>query len=102
MTSPIQVTTKMTMHRGNKRAWLQFNGNHPATTVSGFIANARYNTEFKSDSIILKLHKDGKRKVSNTARGSTLDISSKANAPYNWDNGIVWTFTPDTITIKGA
>jgi len=92
------ATTQGTFHRGNPRAWLQFNHTHPAAQA-GFVANARYDIEYLPHVVILTLNPDGKRKVSNTSRGATLDINCRATKQYDWTRGITWEIQQGRIII---
>ena len=92
------ATTQGTFHRGNPRAWLQFNHTHPAAQA-GFIANARYDIEYLPHVVILTLNPEGKRKVSNTSRGATLDINCRATKQYVWTRGITWEIQQGRIII---
>ena len=93
--------TKPTIHKNNWRLWLQ---NCDQMTSAGFTPNARYNVEYKKGSIVLILDPLGKRKVSKTARGGTLDLNNSKLAPDLWDfsAGAIWDFSTAKIIIKGV
>ena len=94
------VSTQMTMHRGNQRAWLQ---NSEQMLNAGFIAHAQYRTDYLADSIVLTLTIEGKtRRVAKCGRGATLDINNKqlrVGGKYDFSNGIRWDFKAGVITI---
>ena len=92
------VSTQVTTHRGCNRAWLQ---NHPSMLKAGFVPNARYNIEYGEQDIVLRLNPEGKRKVSATDRGATLDLVNKKMNKYNLDGGIQWIIADSVITIVG-
>jgi len=93
------VSTQVTIHRGCNRAWLQ---NHPSMLKAGFVPNARYNTEYGENSVVLRLNPEGKRKVSATDRGATIDLVNKKMNKYNLSNGINWVIADSVITIVGV
>ena len=92
------VSTQATIHRGCNRAWLQ---NHPSMLRAGFVPNARYDIEYGEDSVMLRLNPEGKRKVSATARGATIDLVNKKMNAYNFSNGVNWVITESAIIIMG-
>lgn len=91
--------TSVTHHRGNNRAWLE-----PCKEMvqAGFIAKARYNIEYNDDSVVLRLNPEGKRGVSNTARGPILDLCNRKMNKYNLEGGIQWIIADSVITIVGV
>ena len=93
------VSTQVTIHRGCNRAWLQ---NHPSMLKAGFVPNARYNIEYGEDSVVLRLNPEGKRKVSATGRGATIDLVNKKMNKYNLSNGVNWVIAESVITILGG
>ena len=93
------VSTQVTIHRGCNRAWLQ---NRPSMLKAGFVPNARYNIEYGEDSVVLRLNPEGKRKVSATGRGATIDLVNKKMNKYNLSNGINWVIAESVITILGG
>lgn len=92
------VSTQVTIHRGCNRAWLQ---NHPSMLKAGFVPNARYDIEYGEQDIVLRLNSEGKRKVSATGRGATIDLVNKKMNKYNFSNGIEWVIADSTIIILG-
>jgi len=92
------VSTQVTIHRGSNRAWMQ---NHLSMLKAGFLPNARYDIEYSEDSVVLRLNPQGKRKVSATARGATIDLVNKKMNAYNFSNGINWVIIESTIIIMG-
>ena len=93
------VSTQVTIHRGCNRAWLQ---NHPSMLKAGFTPNARYDIEYGEDSVVLRLNPEGKRKVSATGRGATIDLVNKKMNKYNLEGGIQWIIADSVITIAGV
>ena len=93
------VSTQLTIHRGCNRAWIQ---NHPSMLKAGFVPHARYDIEYGEDSVVLRLNPEGKRKVSATDRGATLDLVNKKMNKYNLSNGINWVIAESVITIVGV
>tara|TARA_R100000951_G_C2633319_1_gene178441 strand:- start:1117 stop:1335 length:219 start_codon:yes stop_codon:yes gene_type:complete len=69
---------------------------------AGFVPNARYNIEYGEQDIVLRLHPEGKRKVSATARGATIDLVNKKMNAYNFSNGVNWVIAESTIIIIGV
>lgn len=76
---PIIVENKATMNRGNIRAWRQVK-NCPHQT-----ANRRYDIEYNSanayiggPSVRIEWNENGAKKVSDTARGATIDLVNKS------------------------
>ncbi len=73
---PIIVETKATMNRGNIRAWRQVK-NCPQQT-----ANRRYDIAYNGNglarSVRIDWNENGARKVSDTARGATIDLANKS------------------------
>src|SRR5210317_653233 len=53
------------------------------------------------DSVVLRLNPEGKRKVSATGRGATIDLVNKKMNKYNLDGGIQWIIADSVITIVG-
>lgn len=92
------ILTQATIHRGCNRAWLQ---NHPSMLKAGFIPHARYDIEYGEQEIVLRLNPDGKRKVSATGRGATIDLVNKKMSKYNFSNGIKWVIADSAIIILG-
>jgi len=93
------VKTQATVHRGCNRAWLQ---GHEAMARAGFLPNARYDMEYRTDCVVLTLNAEGKRKVSATGRGATLDLVNKKMNAYNFSGGISWVIFSGQITVTGA
>lgn len=76
---PIIVENKATMNRGNIRAWRQVK-NCPHQT-----ANRRYDIEYNranayigGPSVRIEWNENGAKKVSDTARGATIDLVNKS------------------------
>ena len=74
---PIIVENKATMNRGNIRAWRQTK-NCPHQT-----ANRRYDITYmdifsKAPSVRIDWNEKGAKKVSDTARGATIDLVNKS------------------------
>ena len=74
---PIIVETKATMNRGNIRAWRQVK-NCPHQT-----ANRRYDITYmdifgKAPNVRIDWSENGAKKVSDTARGATIDLVNKS------------------------
>ena len=88
--------TKATIHRKQWRLWLQGDAQ---MAEAGFKANARYSVDYGDKQITLTLADDGKRKVSDTARGATIDLNNNALAKYNFSQGAVWRFVNGAIII---
>ena len=98
------IISKATMHRGAPRARIKSAPNHPML-AAGFTPRARYNVEYLKDNVVLTLASDGKRGVSDCARGAILDIGGKKMRAYDFEHGINWNFQLGKITItpvKGA
>lgn len=93
------IKTQATLHRGCNRAWLQ---GHDAMVRAGFSANARYDIDYQADCVVLRLNPDGKRKVSATGRGATLDLVNKKMNAYDFSGGISWIISAGQITVTGA
>ena len=89
--------TKATKHRKNWRLWLQ---SCDLMIAAGFEPNARYSIDYGKNSITLTLDENGKRKVSDTARGATLDLNNSKLAPYDFTNGVHWQFSDGVIVIR--
>ena len=91
--------TSVTHHRGNNRAWLE-----PCKEMiqAGFTAKARYDIDYNEDSVVLRLNPEGKRGVSNTARGPILDLCNRKMNKYNLEGGIQWIIADSVITIVGV
>ena len=88
--------TKATMHRGSPRVWLQ---GAPEMTAAGFTAKARYSITYNADNITLIIAADGKRGVSDCARGAVLDIGGKKLRAYDFTGGVNWQFMQNKIVI---
>jgi hypothetical protein len=69
---------------------------------AGFVPNARYDIEYGEQDIVLRLNPEGKRKVSATGRGATIDLVNKKMNKYELSNGINWVIAESVITIVGA
>jgi len=69
---------------------------------AGFLPDARYDMDYRTDSVVLTLNTEGKRKVSATGRGATLDLVNKKMNAYNFANGISWIILDGQITVTGA
>lgn len=95
------ILTQVTIHRGCNRAWILCQ-NHPSMLKAGFIPHARYDIEYGEKDIVLRLNPDGKRKVSATGRGATIDLVNKKMNKYNFSNGIKWVIADSTIIILGG
>jgi hypothetical protein len=69
---------------------------------AGFVPHARYDIEYGEDSVVLRLNPEGKRKVSATGRGATIDLVNKKMNKYNLSNGINWVIAESVITVVGV
>jgi hypothetical protein len=69
---------------------------------AGFVPHARYDIEYGEDCVVLHLNPEGKRKVSATDRGATLDLCNRKMNKYNLSNGINWVIAESVITIVGG
>mgnify|MGYP001173354736 CR=1 FL=1 len=77
LNNPLIVENKATMNRGNIRAWRQTK-NCPHQT-----ANRRYDITYmdifsKAPSVRIDWNEKGAKKVSDTARGATIDLVNKS------------------------
>lgn len=108
---PFQQVLKLGTNRKNKRVWLD---NEMFLCASGFAASEMYNATYYpvSQSIKLKLDKDGQRKVSkknasNSSGGKRLvPVIDLNSTKVGWALGDVEqvkiTYKPGLITIKGV